>query len=86
MQKKNGFAILALNANFHDVSEEWVNIAELESSEIYPDANMYIHSVPVSAGGVFQIMINAGSKYIQGRYSGDADVSVVQDILIWLTQ
>lgn len=86
MQKKNGFAFLALNVNFHDVSEEWVNIAELESSEIYPDANMYIFSIPLNTGGTFQIMINSGSKYIKGRCFGNADIIVVQDTLIWLTQ
>ena len=87
MQKINGLAIFALNANFHDVPAEWVNIATFESDEIYPDSYMYLFSIPVrSTSGVFQIMLNAGDKYIKGRYSGDViSTLVIQDTLVWVT-
>ena len=88
VEKKNGLAILALNAKFHDIPESWVNIATFASDEIYPDSDMYLFSIPVrSTGGVFQIMINSGSEYVQGRYSGGTiSTLVIQDTLIWFTQ
>ena len=86
MQKKNGLAILALNANFHDVPADWVNIAALASDEVYPDTGTYIYSIPVNSV-VFQIMLKGGDKYIQGRCIEETtSILVVQETLIWFTQ
>ena len=88
MQKKNGFSILALNAKFHDVPAEWVNIAAFASDEVYPDTGTYIYSIPVNNDSViFQIMLQGGNKYIQGRCIGETtSILVVQETLIWFTQ
>ena len=85
--KNNGLAIFPINANLHDISEEWVNIAALASAEIYPYVGTFLYSIPVrSTSGVFQIMLNAGDKYIKGRYSGDViSTLVIQDTLVWVT-
>lgn len=86
MQKKNGLAILALNANFRDVPAEWVNIATLASDEVYPDTGTYIYSIPANNDSViFQIMLKGGDKYIQGRCIGETTkILVVQETLIWI--
>ena len=85
--KNNGLAIFPINVNLHDISEEWVNIATLASAEIYPYVGIFLYSIPVrSTGGVFQIMLNAGDKYIKGRYSGDViSTLIIQDTLVWVT-
>lgn len=88
MQKKNGFSILALNAQFHDIPAEWVNIAAFESDEVYPDTETYIYSIPANNDSViFQIMLQGGNKFIQGRCLGETTGTlVIQETLIWLTQ
>ena len=84
--KNNGIVIFPINANLHDISEEWVNIAALASAEVYPYVGTFLYSIPVrSTGGVFQIMLNAGDKYIKARYSGGIiSALVIQDTLIWV--
>ena len=85
--KNNGLAIFPINVNLHDISEEWVNIADLASAEIYPYVGTFLYSIPVrGTSGVFQIMLDAGDRYIKARYSGDVISSlVIQDTLVWVT-
>ena len=85
--KNSGLAIFPINVNLHDISEEWVNIAALASAEIYPYVGTFLYSIPVrGTSGVFQIMLNAGDRYIKGRYSGDViSTLVIQDTLVWAT-